>query len=437
MNKLIVFLVIVALFMSSPPTNLRAENDSFTIVVLPDTQYYSTWHPEVFESQTQWIADNRERENIRAVAHVGDVINNPPQAYQWETASAAMDLISEIPTVVTPGNHDVLPDPNGTLFRQHFGPPNNFQIIEEDYLLISIAGFGNDMQETFEWANSTLSTYSNLKAIIVTHSYIDDDGAKTLEGQLLWDNIIRGHSNVVMVLCGHRYEEKYIVEYGDNGNKINVLLANYQQRLGELQAFTGGQGWLRLLQFQGSTVSVKTYTPTYNKWESDSDSEFVFDLYTGEIPDIDYGEQAVDNTDEDRFRAYLLENTIIDISSLEVKFGGERYDSNMHSPGSKKFYIRKSGVYLIGASASFSAYPEGLRSMAIFYYSPGCTIITHVASKKVHNNGDATSVSMLLNAQFYLKEGHYLTLSISHNAGVPLLLLGKGYTEFWAYRLGD
>ncbi len=432
-KKLIVFSILMVFIF--PPQVLGTSPDYFTIVVLPDTQYYSAYHPEVFVSQTQWIADNLESENILGVAHVGDVVNNPPQAYQWENARAAMNLISEIPTVVTPGNHDTIPDPNGTLFRQHFGPPNNFQIIG-DYLLISIAGYGNNMSDTFTWANSTLSTYSNLEAIVVTHSYIDDDGVKTLEGQLLWDNIIRGHDNIVMVLTGHKVEEKYVVEYGDSGNKINVLLANYQQRLGELQAFTGGQGWLRLYRFQGSTVSVKTFTPTYNRWETDSDSEFVFDLYTGQIPDIDYGEQPIDNLDTYRVRAYLSENTIVDISSLEVKFGGERYDSGMHSPGSKKFYIRNSGVYWVGASVTFSAYPEGLRSIAIFYSKEG-TIITHIAQKRVHNNGSQIGVSMIINTQYYLDEGSYLTLSIGHSAGVPLLVLGEGYTEFWAYRLGD
>jgi hypothetical protein len=51
---------------------------SFTLVVLPDTQYYTDAESrhEVFIRQTQWIAEHVETHNIRYVLHVGDVVQN-------------------------------------------------------------------------------------------------------------------------------------------------------------------------------------------------------------------------------------------------------------------------------------------------------------------------------------------------------------------------
>ena len=53
-------------------------DDGFTIIVLPDTQHYvqKDKYPETlkcFESQIQWIIENREKLNIVFVSHVGDI----------------------------------------------------------------------------------------------------------------------------------------------------------------------------------------------------------------------------------------------------------------------------------------------------------------------------------------------------------------------------
>ena len=55
-----------------------AGTGDFSIVVLPDTQYYTTnssWM-EHFYDQTQWIMDNRQSYNIKAVIHVGDIVES-------------------------------------------------------------------------------------------------------------------------------------------------------------------------------------------------------------------------------------------------------------------------------------------------------------------------------------------------------------------------
>src|SRR6266536_3223938 len=50
--------------------------DFFTIVVMPDTQYYTEvqWKTDqYFNAQTQWIVDHRADEHIAFVSHVGDL----------------------------------------------------------------------------------------------------------------------------------------------------------------------------------------------------------------------------------------------------------------------------------------------------------------------------------------------------------------------------
>jgi hypothetical protein len=49
--------------------------EDFTIIALPDTQNYSTAYPAVFNSQTQWIANNKTAQNIVFVTHLGDIVN--------------------------------------------------------------------------------------------------------------------------------------------------------------------------------------------------------------------------------------------------------------------------------------------------------------------------------------------------------------------------
>jgi len=56
----------------------------FTFVVLPDTQNYSSNFPDIFIKQTEWIRDNKDKLNIVAVFHLGDVTNGN-SAPEWKT----------------------------------------------------------------------------------------------------------------------------------------------------------------------------------------------------------------------------------------------------------------------------------------------------------------------------------------------------------------
>ncbi len=100
----------------------------FSVVVLPDTQFYSESHPAIFTAQTQWIVNNSANYNIQFVLGEGDIVNVADTPAQWQNADAAVKLLdnANIPYVLPLGNHDYdgfNPSARGTTaFNTYFGP---------------------------------------------------------------------------------------------------------------------------------------------------------------------------------------------------------------------------------------------------------------------------------------------------------------------------
>src|SRR5438876_1078425 len=100
----------------------------FTVVVLPDTQFYSQTYPQIFDSQTQWVANNAAAQNIQLVIGVGDIVNVGTSATQWTNASHSAGILDQthVPYAFAIGNHDydTLPPTSraATTFNQYFGP---------------------------------------------------------------------------------------------------------------------------------------------------------------------------------------------------------------------------------------------------------------------------------------------------------------------------
>jgi len=59
-------------------------------------------------AQTEWVKENRDKENIVFVTHVGDVVNDHKQAPdEWVVAQRAMSVLDGVvPWGVAIGNHD-------------------------------------------------------------------------------------------------------------------------------------------------------------------------------------------------------------------------------------------------------------------------------------------------------------------------------------------
>ena len=270
--------------------NFSKEN--FTIIVLPDTQHYSEKHPQIFDNQTQWITENREKLNIVFVTHLGDIVNQWSDLNSWKDANSSMSKLNDnVPWGILPGDQDGAPYiENLANYNTYFGyetfsdknwyggaysngNTNNYQLFSaggDDYVIIHIQYAPSD--DILIWASDIINQYSNRRVIISTHDYMAGFGINLRSdvGEGIWQHLVKPHSDqIFLVLCGHWPEEGRRKDTV-GGFVVHQLLADYQFRA------NGGNGWLRILEFSPlqDQIFVKTYSPYLDKYETDLDSEF-------------------------------------------------------------------------------------------------------------------------------------------------------------------
>jgi hypothetical protein len=106
---------------------LTDTNEVFTVVLLPDTQFYCEKYPETFVSQTMWIRERARTDNFKFVIGLGDIVQNAQLEQEWQNAHEAARLLdSVIPYSTVPGNHDLVTKDkaltrNSELYNKYFG----------------------------------------------------------------------------------------------------------------------------------------------------------------------------------------------------------------------------------------------------------------------------------------------------------------------------
>lgn len=305
----------------------QREEGAFCIAVLPDTQHYSQNFPATFEAQTKWLVENRESRNIAFVVHLGDITNNSTDA-EWENAQRAMKLLDgKLPYSVVPGNHDY--SNNGsctdrsTKINSYFpvsnwkgaptfggtydGEPNK---IENSFHLFEAGGmkfivlaleFG-PRKEVVQWAKKVIAAHADRFAILTTHVYMYYDDSRydwsklgdkqswnphaygvakatednVMDGQQLWDELVRGHGRFLMTINGHVLQDGLgrLTSNNEHGHEVHQILVNFQMRP------KGGDGWLRLIEFRPDSGKIQTYdySPTRNQHNASSQNQFTLNL---------------------------------------------------------------------------------------------------------------------------------------------------------------
>jgi len=291
------------------PLRAAKAGEPFSIVMLPDTQQYSRKFPELFYAQTQWIKENRDKENIVFVTHVGDVVNDRKKdTNQWLVAHKAMSVLDGVvPWGVAIGNHDYdstacRPD-QATAFLEYFSPErfrrypwfggastnglNTYQLISAGGIDLLLLHLELDVPDNaIDWASGVLRAHPQRAVIVTTHSYLNGvtgtNGYNTAvakhgnSAREVWSKLIRCQPQIFLVLCGHhsRTVAYHQVSTNNAGARVVEMLADYQRE------HNGGDAWLRLLRFVPAEgeIQVRTYSPALKTFRTDPKNQFTVPL---------------------------------------------------------------------------------------------------------------------------------------------------------------
>jgi calcineurin-like phosphoesterase family protein len=286
----------------------RANNEPFTVVLLPDTQFYSEKYPETFVAQTMWIRERARQDNIKFVICLGDIVQNAHVEQEWLNAhEAARILDGVVPYSAVPGNHDlVVKDKvitrDSTLYNKYFGVArfasepwykghldrtndNNYCTFEaagRDFLVLSLEFAPRD--ETLAWAAEICQKHPKHNVIVATHSYLNLQGRTTSQakvanssansGEEMWQKLIRKQPNVFIVACGHVGGVNLQRTVNDAGRSVIEILTDYQN------LEQGGLGYLRTMRFvpAENKIYVDAYSPLLKQHNADPKHTHSIDL---------------------------------------------------------------------------------------------------------------------------------------------------------------
>lgn len=271
--------------------------NAYAFAVLPDTQNYDGADGHILYRMTEFLAANKDTMNLQIVTHVGDVTGSNTDA-QWQRVSDAYATLEAagLPYTLLPGNHDQAAggsaSDHSTLMNSYFDPDryfadmegrdhgvydgeatntaNNFKTFTApdgtDWVVLSLE-FG-PRDDVMRWADDVLTTYSDHRAIVLTHHYTNmgdiagpDSGPLYAEGtgknygmqtttegvndaRDMWSEVLSKHGNLSFVFSGHVFGDgaETIVNQGEQGNTVYQMFVNYQNGVAQIMQTAGNPG---------------------------------------------------------------------------------------------------------------------------------------------------------------------------------------------------
>jgi hypothetical protein len=293
---------------------LAGAPDPWSLVVLPDTQFYcdsASRYPQ-FTDQTTWIVDNLAPRNIAFVSHIGDIVQNGlngGNAVEWDRAVAALNMLHGlVPYAACIGNHDynaVSDKGSGSsAYEARFGParyaglpwyggasPNNqnhhqfFTAGNREYLHLALEWKPD--AAALAWAQSIIDANPGLPTIISTHEHVQDGDAngngagRSGPGTITWNTLVRANPQIFMVVNGHFHRGTAGFDGEHHLHSFDELNLPVFEMLGDYQAWAGGgSGYLRIARYdeRHGLIRVRTFTPTLGRYEMDANSRLDFPL---------------------------------------------------------------------------------------------------------------------------------------------------------------
>lgn len=303
-----------------PPTS---GEPTFTIVAIPDTQYYTAYHKEIFQWQAYWTCACKDDMNTAVAVHLGDIVEHANmEEHEWLTAKQGFRYLRrcKVPTTALPGNHDTTKE-DKTLYDRYL-PYNFFRMwfdepeISDDgyeyhvydvstsrngYIRFSKSGqyfiqlhigyipYLPEQMDIIAWADNVIKSHPNDLVIISTH-YAASDCFSVIQPNVY--HLMEENCNVLMAFGGHVFEcggERTHSVTNVCGSVRYIFVTDYQGRK------EGGDGWLRFYNFykddsvNGSinepawNMCAATFTPKHKKYETDENSFFSLNISSGEI----------------------------------------------------------------------------------------------------------------------------------------------------------
>ncbi len=267
--------------------------EPFTLIVLPDTQYYALSYPSVLDAMLAWAAGSAEQGGFPFLLHEGDLTHENTQE-EWDNIRSAFDQIEGVlPYAACVGNHDLDDDGDDARFdatfpigavsdQEWFGGSHepdslanawfSFEAGGTPWLVLSLTYAADS--EQLDWADQLLAEHDDHRVIVLTHAYMAPDASLSTIGVRFWQ-ILQNHPQVSFVLNGHYTdgEAAYLASQGEYGNTVHQLFFNMQTRL------FGGEGYLRLMSFdpEAGSVDVKTYSPWLDWYQETEEHRFVLE----------------------------------------------------------------------------------------------------------------------------------------------------------------
>ena len=305
----------------------------------------------IMEIQNAWIVENIAHLRIQQVLFTGDLTNrNDLQIVQpnkndliseeqWKAFSRAVErLDGEIPYILCTGNHDYgtrSAENRRSFFGKYF-PTDRNKLTRRQLIACNTNAFGVTTLENaayeftaphpdnrkflvislqfaptdgdLEWAKNIADQprFANHIGIVLTHSYLSSTGKRIARenyilsrqggnpGEQIFRKLVYPAKNIRLVVCGHIASPdkwnrgiSFAIDKNASGKSVAQMAFN-TQAIGGGWNGSGGDGWLRLLEFMPDkkTVKAKTFSPFFAlspstqhlAWKHDKLSEFSFEL---------------------------------------------------------------------------------------------------------------------------------------------------------------
>lgn len=308
----------------------------FTVVSPTNMAYNSQYYPGIMDRQARWINETKEWLNTQFASYIGDLVIDGGNATYWGRVSSTMAILqaSGTPAFSAIGNHDyddnLVEDNTGTRnvtnFDRYLGYSkyvseswwggqkdasgvNTYQFFSVngiEYMMLNVEFCPSNT--TLDWANTLVSNYPNKNVIVNTHAYLNYDGDLLTSqdlgchsffdpsyvadvgknnGQQIWDEFVKVHKNIFMVLSGHVLGDgvEYRRDAGTSGNDVHQI---FHYEYGSYTGVDEHTASTAIMIFKPSEnlVQFRDYDPWVDRFVTNTASVFSFYLGASSTPSI-------------------------------------------------------------------------------------------------------------------------------------------------------